>query len=92
MYALTVFVGMNIIVVYSKILPITEENSQGGYKIGIGAILIALFITNYILFLHKNKYKQIIKLYKNESLRSRKTGSFVVIFYMVLSIAILILA
>jgi len=91
MYALSVLVVLNIIVVYVNFFHITEVNSKGSYKTGLIIIGIALFITNYILFLHKDKYKQIVKRYKNETTRSRKIGSFLVILYIVLTLALIIL-
>lgn len=91
MYALSLLVFINIIILYVFVFRITEANSKGGYKIGILIIGIILFIINYILFLHKNRYKQIVKRYNIESLRRRKIGSFLVILYIVLTLASIIL-
>jgi hypothetical protein len=84
--ALTLFVGWNIGILYIKVLPITKENFIGNYKTGLIIIVIALFITNSILFLNKKRNQEIMGRFKNESLRSKQRGSFLVILYMVLTI------
>jgi hypothetical protein len=85
MYAHSLLNGWNIGLIYIKILPVTKENFNTGYKIVLIVIGIVLFITNYILFLHKNKYKQIVKRYEKETSRNKKIGTFFVVMYIVLT-------
>jgi len=92
MYAVSFLIFINIIVVYVNLFHITEVNSKGGYKIGILVIGLVLFITNYIVFLHKDRYKQILKRYKDETLKRKKTGSFLVILYMILTFVSILIA
>ena len=87
MYALSFLIFINLIVVYVNVFHVTKENfKSGGYKISLIIIGIVLFITNYALFLHKNKYKQIIKRYEKETLRRQKIGSFFVVMYFILTL------
>jgi hypothetical protein len=89
-YALSVLVGWNIVVIYVNLFHITEGNSKGVYKTLLIIIGIALFITNSILFLNKKRIKEITNLYQGESERSRKVGNFLVILYIVLSLALIV--
>lgn len=89
-YALTILVCMNIIVSYVKLFHLNEENSKGGYKTGILAICMTLFITNSLLFLNKKRQKKITNHYKGETPRSKKLGSFLVILYIVFTIVLAI--
>jgi len=82
MYALSLLIFINLIIVYINVFHVTKENfKNNGYKTGLIIIGIVLFITNYALFLYKNKYKQIIKRYEKETLRSQRIGGFIVIMY-----------
>lgn len=89
-YALTVLIGWNVVVIYVNLFHITEENSKGIYKTILIVIAITLFITNAILFLNRKRVKEIMSRYKEETERSRKVGSFLVILYIVLSLGLLI--
>lgn len=89
-YALTVLIGWNIVVIYVNLFRITEANSKGGFKTGFIAIVITLFITNSILFLNKKRQKVIMNSYKGETLRSKKIGSFLIILYIVFTLALII--
>jgi len=87
MYALSLLIFVNLIVIYINVFHVTKENFiSSGYKIGLIIIGIVLFITNYALFLHKNNYKQIIKRYEKETLRSRRIGSLLVILYFIITL------
>ena len=88
-YALTVLVGWNIVVAYVKHFGITSENSQGTYKTVLILIAIALFITNSILFLNKQRVETIMDRYNGESTKSRKIGGFLLILYIVLSLGLI---
>ncbi len=85
MYAFSLLIGCNIGLIYIKVLPVTKENFNTGFKTILIVILIVLFIINYILFLHKNKYKYIVKRYENETLRNKNIGNFLVVTYVVLT-------
>jgi len=85
-YALTVLVGLNIVVIYINVFNITKENSQGSYKVGLIIIGIVLFITNFFLFLNKKRRKEIENRYKEVSIRKKKIGSYIIIFYIILTI------
>jgi hypothetical protein len=87
----TLFVGLNSIVIYGVIFNITEKNSQGPYKTTFIFISIALFITNSFLFLNKQRVKKIVNRYKGESRKSRKIGNVLVILYVVLTLGLIIL-
>ncbi len=89
-YALSVLVGWNIVVIYVNIFHITERNSKGVHKTLLIMIGIALFIANSILFLNKKRIKAIISIYKGEFGRSRKVGNFLVILYILLSLAMIV--
>lgn len=87
MFAISFLIFINLIVIYINVFHVTKENfNSSGYKTGLIIIGIVLFITNYALFLYKNKYKQIIKRYEKETLRSRRIGSFLVITYFILTL------
>lgn len=89
-YAISVLIGWNIGMAYIKILPITRENFIGSYKTVLVMILVSLFIANCILFLNKKKVKAIMSRYKGESETKRKVGSFLVILYVILSLALVV--
>jgi|GEM_PF-6376671 len=90
-YAITIIILMNIVFIYVKLFHITRENSQGLYKVILGIVIIFLFVTNIILFQNKKRVNEIMNQYKRESERSRKIGSFLVILYIVLTLALIIL-
>lgn len=89
-YALSVLVGWNIVIVYVNLFHITEANSNGIYKTILVVIAIALFITNAILFLNKQRVKEITNRFKGETERSRKTGNLLVILYVIMSLALIV--
>ena len=85
MYALSILIFINIIVIYVDVLHVTKDNFKSGYKTGLIIIGIVLFITNYLIFLYKKRYHEIVKRYKNETSMSKKIGSFLVILYIALT-------
>jgi hypothetical protein len=89
-YALSVLIGWNILVVYINLFHITEANSKGIFKTMFGVIAIALFITNAILFLNKRRGKEITNRFKGETERNRKIGNLLVILYVILSLALIV--
>jgi len=86
MYALSFLIFINIIVIYIKVFHVTLGNFNNSYKIGIIIIGIVLFIANYILFLHKDRYINIVKRYKRETLRGNRIGSSLVITYIIVTL------
>lgn len=89
-YAISLLIGWNIGLVYIKILPITSENWVGGYRTGLSVIMVCLFIMNCLLFLNKRRVKEIMNRFRGETEVSRKGGSFLVILYGILSLALLV--
>jgi uncharacterized membrane protein YidH (DUF202 family) len=89
-YAITIILLMNIVFIYVKSFHITRESSHGLYKVILGIVIVCVFTTNAILFQNKNRVKEIMDRYKNESDTSRKTGNFLVILYVVLSLALIV--
>ena len=85
-YALTIIVGYNIALIYINVLPVTKDNFNDGYKIGFIFIAVTLFITNSILFLNKKRVKRIKNRYKDESLKSKRTGNFFVLLYVIITL------
>ncbi len=89
-YAITIIILMNIVIVYVNLFHKTEENSNGSLKVILGIAIVFLFATNVILFQNKLRVKNIMGQYESESDRSRKIGDFLVIFYIVLSLGLII--
>lgn len=89
-FALSIFIGLNLGVIYINVLPVTQENYQSSYKYGIIIMAIALFIMNYILYLNKKRVTAIMLRYIKESETCRKIGNILVILYVVLSLAMIL--
>lgn len=89
-YGISIFFGWTIVVIYVKLFHITEQNAQGIYKTILGIVAVSLFVTNCILFLNKKRVKEIMNRYKGESEISRKIGNFLVILYVILSLALIV--
>ena len=51
-------------------------------------VMISLFAVNYFLFIHKDNYKSIIKELKKESKEKRRTNTFFLWLYFILSFAL----
>lgn len=88
--AITWFTGWYIGVIYIKVLPVTHENYQSNFKYGVIVLAIALFIANTVLFLNKNRVKEIMNRYKGESETSRILGNSLVILYILLSLGLIV--
>lgn len=89
-YAITSLIGWNIVFLYIKILGIKQENSQGIYKTILIGIAILLFITNWILFIDKQRVTKIMNRYKRESIRHSKIGNTLVLLYVLLSLCLIV--
>lgn len=89
-YGQSLLIGWNIIFSYIKIFNITQENSQGKFKIILIIILSSLFVTNSILFLNKKRVERIMERYQNELKTNRKIGNFLVILYVALSLGLIV--
>ena len=89
-YAISGLLMLNFIYIYIKFFNITKENSEGLYKTILIVITILLFIINWILFLDKKRVQKIMNLYKNESKINRRLGSFLVVFYVILTVALIL--
>jgi len=51
-------------------------------------IMLSLFVLNYFLFVHKGNYRSISKELKKESPKKRKTNTFLLWTYVILSFAL----
>lgn len=89
-YALTTFIGWNIIIIYANVFPSTDENSKNFNKIIIGIIVTCLLVVNFILFLNKKRVNRIMERYQKESETSKKIGTFLVILYIVVSLGLIV--
>lgn len=89
-FALTVLLGWNSIIIQAKVFRINSENYASNHKYVLLVFTAVVFIINLYLFLNKKRLKEINNRYKGETERSRKVGSFLVILYIVLSLRLLI--
>lgn len=88
--AMTWFNGWYAVAAYSQVFPPSQAGPVINHKIVIGALIVALFVTNSILFLNRNRVEKIMSQYERESERSRRIGGFLVILYVVLSFALIL--
>ena len=88
-YALSILIVCNIVVIYGKLFHLTKANFKDGFKTWFIVIVIVLWITNSILLLNKRRQKEITSRYKGESVRRKKIGNLLVIFYIVLTLALI---
>jgi len=51
-------------------------------------IMLGLFVLNYFLFIHKGNYRSITKELKKESPQKRRTNTFLLWIYVILSFAL----
>jgi uncharacterized membrane protein len=89
-FGISCVIILNIIFVYVTSLHIAEKNAQGLYKTIFVIICIALFITNSILFQNKKRVKEIMNRFKEETDRNRRIGNCLIIFYVILSLALIV--
>jgi hypothetical protein len=59
-------------------------------KKGLIVIMVGLLILNYFLFIHNSNYVTITKELKQETLKKRKTNTFLIWLYVVLSFALFV--
>ncbi len=89
-YSITVLIGSNIVIAYVKFFNITQEESEGVYKIILITIGILLFVTNSVMFLNKKLVERIMNRFNNESETKRKLGNAAVLLYVVLTLALIV--
>lgn len=90
MYALTLLITINFITIIGKIVDINESNYRNQNNRAILFIfIIVLFVSNYFIFIHNNRFKKILKLYINESKRSKLIGNTLVLTYIIVTFVIL---
>ena len=77
--------ALQISVIYIDLIGKENMNKDKDFYI-IGLITIFLMILNYFLFLHKKKYKEIEKWFKNESNTQRIIGNIIVSVYVIFSL------
>lgn len=53
----------------------------------LGVILV--LVVNYFVFIYRNKYKKIEKIFKNETKKQRIVGSIIIIIYTILTFVLL---
>lgn len=87
--AIVLLSGMNFTFLYIKIFNISKYNSKPIYITGIVIFIVLWFVMNYFIFQYKERYIQIINVYKNESAANKRFGTFLVITYIILSIILL---
>lgn len=85
MYALSFLIYVNLIEFYVAIFNISSRNFNHGYKVGIIVIGILLFVGNYFIFLHKDRYKKIESKFRNEPVRKKKIRGVLIIVYIVIT-------
>jgi hypothetical protein len=83
---LTFLIGLNIGLIYINIFPVTNENFKASHKTLLLVLFISLFIINSVLFLNKKRVQEIRKRFKNESIKSKRIGSILVLLYSVVTI------
>lgn len=84
--AITFLISLNIGLTYINIFPITSENFVEGHKTILIIVGVFLFLLNTFLFLNKKRLRKIINRYKGESPKSKRTGSFLVILYITITL------
>jgi len=85
MYALSILVGLNIGIAYIQVFQITKENFEGVHENILIILSALLFIGNYFIFLHKDRYKKIENKYRNEPVRKKKIRGILIGLYIVIT-------
>lgn len=83
--ALSILVMINFVFIYDNVLPITPENTDGIYKYTLIGAFLFILIFNYFMFVHEDRYLNVLEQFKNESDRSRLVGRMAVIAYAMLT-------
>lgn len=84
--AITFLISLNIGLSYINIFSVNSENFGHGHKILLISVCISLYILNNFLFLNKKRRRKIINRYKDESLKSKSIGSFLVLLYITITL------
>ena len=87
-YLITVLIGWNLAIAYNLILTI-DESTYPSYKYSFAVIVIVVYIFNLIILKNKNRRKQIIERYQDETKSSKILGNILVILYVALSVALI---
>lgn len=81
---------LNLYNIYLIIVAITNSRSAPSISDGAIAILtLFVFLTNYLLFLYKDKYLKIAERYKHESKTHRLIGIYLTFFYVFISVSVM---
>jgi hypothetical protein len=91
-YAVSLLPGIVLVIGYVRVLKITPEIFDGGYKYSLILLLVVLFILNSVIFLNKKRVYRIMNRYKNESETQRKLGNAAVIVTALLSLLFILFA
>ncbi len=91
-YAVSLLPGIVLVIGYVRVLKITPEIFDGGYKYSLILLLIVLFILNSVIFLNKKRVNRIMDRYRNEPEAQRKLGNVTIILTALLAIALIIFA
>jgi hypothetical protein len=78
-------VMVNLVFIYDNVLPITPESKAGSYEYILIFLFIAIIISNYFMFVYKDRYLEVLEQFKNESDLSRRIGLLAVGAYAVLT-------
>lgn len=87
-FGITVLIGYNISVVYSKCININRD-SYANHKPYLIILYSMLFVINSILFLNKSRVKRIMERYGKESSKNRILGGALIILYVAISIILI---
>ncbi len=92
-FAISLVIVWNVTTVpYIVARRFANEDFSGVNRLVLVLIMALIWITNLVLFLNKERVKEINYRYKGESERSRRIGGFLVILYLVLSFALIFVA
>lgn len=89
-YGVSVLIGWNVIFIYIKLFNITQENSDGRFKIILVIILASLFILNSVLFLNKKRVDKIMERYEKEFRTSKRIGGWLIVLYILFSLGLIV--
>lgn len=78
----------NLVSIINLVNPITKSN-WGTVKNYIIAFAIIIFVFNYLVFIYKDKYKEIEKTFSKETNKQKKVSSLIVSIYLVLTLILI---
>ncbi len=87
--AISILIGLNILVIFIKILGTAPRDLEGEYKFALGLLLVVLYISNLYSFGNKHEARRIVNRYKGESDLHRRIGGVAVLLYVVISFLLL---